>query len=68
MTLTNMAIEAGGMNGIIAADSITEEYVKSKGVTEYDIFNSDSDAQYHSKYVYNVKSLGAASCKTPQSG
>lgn len=57
MTLTNMAIEAGGMNGIIAADKTTEEYVKSKGVFEYDIFNSDEDAKYHSKYSYNVKDM-----------
>lgn len=57
MTLTNMAIEAGGMNGIIAADKVTEEYVKSKGVYEYDLFNSDSDAKYHSKYSYNVKDM-----------
>lgn len=57
MTLTNMAIEAGGMNGIIAADKITEEYVNSKGVYEYDMFKSDSDAKYHSKYSYNVKDM-----------
>ena len=35
MTLTNMAIEGGAMNGIIAADEITEDYVKSRGV--YDV-------------------------------
>ena len=57
MTLTNMAIEAGGMNGIIAVDEVTEEYVKSKGVFEYDIFKSDTDAKYHSKYSYNVKDM-----------
>ncbi len=57
MTLTNMAIEAGGMNGIIAADSVTEEYVKSKGITDYEIFNSDNDAIYHSKYNYDVSKL-----------
>jgi 3-isopropylmalate/(R)-2-methylmalate dehydratase large subunit len=57
MTLTNMAIEAGAMNGIIAADSVTEDYVKSKGVYDYEIFNSDNDAKYHSKYSYNVGEL-----------
>ena len=57
MTLTNMAIEAGGMNGIIAADKVTEEYVNSKGVFEYDMFKSDPDAKYHSKYSYNVKDM-----------
>jgi 3-isopropylmalate/(R)-2-methylmalate dehydratase large subunit len=57
MTLTNMAIEAGGMNGIIAADKVTEDYVKSKTNKSYEIFNSDSDAVYHSTYSYNASKL-----------
>lgn len=57
MTLTNMAIEAGGMNGIIAADKITEEYVKSKGVYDYEIFTSDDNAKYHSKFSYNLEDI-----------
>ena len=57
MTLTNMAIEAGAMNGIIAADSVTEDYVKSKGVYEYEIFNSDADAKYFSKFTYDVNKM-----------
>ncbi|MBK8946986.1 MAG: 3-isopropylmalate dehydratase large subunit [Ignavibacteriae bacterium] len=57
MTLTNMAIEAGAMNGIIAADQITEDYVKSKGVYEYEIFNSDVDAKYVSKFNYDVNKM-----------
>jgi 3-isopropylmalate/(R)-2-methylmalate dehydratase large subunit len=57
MTLTNMVIEGGGMNGIIAADKVTEEFVRSKGVTNYDIFNSDEDAKYHSKYIYDVTKM-----------
>lgn len=54
MTLTNMAIEAGGMNGIIAADEITEAYVKAHSRKPYEIFRSDPDAPYHSVYRYNV--------------
>lgn len=54
MTLTNMAIEAGGMNGIIKADEITESYVKERSDKEYEIFESDSDAKYHSKYEYDA--------------
>lgn len=57
MTLTNMAIEAGGMNGIIAVDEVTEQYVKERSNKEYQIFNSDPDAEYHSKYVYNAEDL-----------
>ncbi|MFZ1290831.1 MAG: aconitase/3-isopropylmalate dehydratase large subunit family protein [Melioribacteraceae bacterium] len=57
MTLTNMAIEAGAMNGIIAADQTTEDYVISKDVYEYEIFNSDSDAKYVSKFNYDVNKM-----------
>jgi len=57
MTLTNMAIEAGGMNGIIAVDGTTRKFLAEAGVTEYEIFNSDPDAIYHSKYSYDVSKL-----------
>ena len=57
MTLTNMAIEAGGMNGIIAADEVTEAYVKERTDKPYEIFNSDPDASYHSVYTYNVEEM-----------
>lgn len=57
MTLTNMAIEAGGMNGIIAVDEITEQYLKERSDKDYKIFTSDPDAEYYSKYVYNAEDL-----------
>ncbi len=57
MTLTNMAIEAGGMNGIIAVDETTRKFLKETGVNVYKEFNSDPDAVYHSKYVYDVSRL-----------
>ena len=48
MTITNMAIEAGGKNGIIAADQVTEEYLKGrlKGKQDYTIYQSDESAEY----------------------
>lgn len=57
MTLTNMAIEAGGMNGIIAADAVTEAYVKERTNKEYEIFTSDADAKYHSIRKYKTSEL-----------
>ncbi|MBX3008871.1 MAG: 3-isopropylmalate dehydratase large subunit [Melioribacteraceae bacterium] len=57
MTLTNMAIEAGGMNGIIKVDEITREYLREVGITKFDEFESDADANYQSKYVYNVEEI-----------
>ena len=48
MTITNMAIEAGGKNGIMAADQVTEEYLKGrlKGKQDYTIYQSDESAEY----------------------
>ena len=57
MTLTNMAIEAGGMNGIIAADAVTEAYVKERTNKEYEIFASDAEAKYHSIRKYKTAEL-----------
>jgi len=57
MTICNMAIEAGGKCGIIAADEVTKEYLKERGVTDYKVFNSDTDATYHSTYNYNANKI-----------
>jgi len=57
MTLTNMAIEAGGMNGIIAADEVTIDYVKQRTDKSYRLFNSDDNAEYHSVYEYDVEKI-----------
>ncbi len=48
MTITNMAIEAGGKNGIIACDEVTEAYLdgRLKGRTDYEVLASDADAVY----------------------
>ena len=48
MTITNMAIEAGGKNGIMAVDAITKQYLDEhlKDKTDYVVFESDADAEY----------------------
>jgi 3-isopropylmalate/(R)-2-methylmalate dehydratase large subunit len=57
MTLTNMAIEAGGMNGIIAVDDVTRSFLKEIGVDNYDEFHSDENAKYVSYFKYDVSKL-----------
>ncbi|HHE55969.1 MAG TPA: 3-isopropylmalate dehydratase, partial [Caldithrix abyssi] len=57
MTLTNMAVEAGGMNGIIPVDEITQQYLAQREIWDYDVFESDADAKYHSVYEYNVETM-----------
>ena len=54
MTLTNMAIEAGGKNGVIEADSKTIEYVRERTDHVFEPVYSDADARYESERVYDV--------------
>jgi 3-isopropylmalate/(R)-2-methylmalate dehydratase large subunit len=58
MTITNMAIEAGGKSGIIAADDKTLAYLKDRGVDgEFDVLQSDEDAVYEQVIDIDVSDL-----------
>jgi 3-isopropylmalate/(R)-2-methylmalate dehydratase large subunit len=57
MTLTNMAVEAGGMNGIIEPDEVIRSYLRGRTNKRYEEFFSDPDAHYHSVHTYNVEKL-----------
>jgi 3-isopropylmalate/(R)-2-methylmalate dehydratase large subunit len=59
MTLCNMAIEAGGKNGIIRADQKTIDFVKSrdKSAKPFVVEQSDSDAPFAREWVYDVTKL-----------
>lgn len=58
MTLCNMAIEAGGKNGIIAPDATTFEYLDSrKPDYEYTPVYADPDANYEAVYTIDVANL-----------
>ncbi len=48
LTMCNMAIEAGGKNGIIEPDEVTFEYLSERGVSKdsYEVLKSDEDANY----------------------
>ena len=48
MTMTNMAIEAGGKNGIIPVDDVTRAYLDEhlKDNKDYTVCESDDDAEY----------------------
>ena len=45
-TMCNMAIEAGGKNGIIEPDETTLEYIKQRARHVYNVYQSDPDAVY----------------------
>ena len=61
LSMCNMAIEAGGKNGIIAPDKITIRYLKSiknkvrKGLGKF--YKSDKDAKYSAIKEYDVRKI-----------
>jgi len=59
MTMTNMAIEAGGKNGIIAFDETTKRYLDEhlKDKADYTVYESDTDAEYDSVVQVNCSHL-----------
>ena len=57
MTMSNMAIEAGGKAGIIVPDDITIDYVNGRAQRPYQLYNSDPDAEYARVIEYNMDSI-----------
>lgn len=57
MTMSNMAIEAGGKAGLIAADEKTEEYLRGRAQRSYNILNADSDAEYEEIIEIDVSQI-----------
>jgi 3-isopropylmalate/(R)-2-methylmalate dehydratase large subunit len=57
MTICNMAIEAGGKNGIIASDAVTRAYVTARTKKPFVEDRSDAGAQYFSTHTIDVAAL-----------
>ena len=56
-TISNMAIEAGGKNGIFPVDEKTLAYEKQHGAAEGVIFEADPDAEYEKTYEINLSEI-----------
>lgn len=56
-TMANMAIEAGGKNGIFPVDEETEEYLKEHASREWKKYEADSDAEYDEVYEIDLSTL-----------
>ena len=57
LCMANMAIEAGGKNGIFEVDDKTIEYVKAHSGREPKIFKADDDAVYDETYVIDLSEI-----------
>ena len=56
-TIANMAIEAGGKNGIFPVDDVAISYMKEHSKKTYTIYEADSDATYDEEYVIDLSKL-----------
>lgn len=56
-TVCNMAIEAGGKNGIFPVDDATLEYLRQAGAKDPVIFESDPDASYEAVYDIDLSQI-----------
>ena len=58
LSMCNMAIEAGGKNGIIAPDKTTKAYVDKRAERPYKFYFSDKDAIYCDVREYDCSKIG----------
>ena len=56
-TICNMAIEAGGKNGIFPVDELAVEYMKEHSKREFTVYQADEDAEYDETYVIDLSEL-----------
>jgi 3-isopropylmalate/(R)-2-methylmalate dehydratase large subunit len=57
LTMANMAIEAGGKNGIFPPDDITLEYISGRLENGYTLYHSDEDASYAEIQEFDVSTI-----------
>ena len=57
LSMCNMAIEAGGKNGIIVPDKITKAYVDKRAERPYKFYTSDEDAVYCDVREYDCSKI-----------
>ena len=56
-TIANMAIEAGGKNGIFPVDDLAIAYMKEHSNRPYTIYEADEDAVYDEEYTIDLSTL-----------
>ncbi len=56
-TIANMAIEAGGKNGIFPVDDLAKKYMEEHSSRPYTIYEADSDAEYDEEYTIDLSAL-----------
>lgn len=56
-SMANMAIEAGGKNGIFPVDDLAVKYIKEHSTKKYTVYEADEDAEYDAVYTIDLSRL-----------
>jgi 3-isopropylmalate/(R)-2-methylmalate dehydratase large subunit len=56
-TIANMAIEAGGKNGIFPVDELAQQYMKEHSKRDFVVYEADEDAEYDEVYTIDLGTL-----------
>ena len=56
-TIANMAIEAGGKNGIVPVDEKAIAYMEEHSTKKYTVYEADEDAVYDEEYTIDLSTL-----------
>ena len=56
-TIANMAIEAGGKNGIFPVDDVAKQYMEEHSKRPYVVYEADEDAVYEEEYTIDLNTL-----------
>ena len=56
-TIANMAIEAGGKNGVFPVDDLAREYMRVHSDREPVVYEADADAVYAAEYTIDLSTL-----------
>lgn len=57
LSMANMAIEAGGKNGIFEIDDITLDYLKDKVDRSFTVYTADEDAEYEQVFDIDLSQI-----------
>lgn len=57
LCICNMAIEAGGKNGIFPVDDITKEYMNGRVSRPYTVYEADADAEYEQTFEIDLSQI-----------
>ncbi len=57
LCMANMAIEAGGKNGIFEVDEITLAYLKEREIKAPTVYKADPDAEYAATYEIDLSAI-----------